>query len=106
MTEPHRSIAGFAIVSADGMLADDELVIPDGLKVPADQEFFHSSLSRAALIVHGRHSHEGGPHAGARHRLVVTSRVGSIAPNPAYPRSLLWNPKGASLDEAWKALGA
>src|SRR5262245_10525131 len=104
MTESNR-IEGFAIVSADGMLADADLVIPEGLKVPADQEFFHNSLSRAALVVHGRHSHEGGPHADQRTRLVVTSRVSSLAPNPVYPKSLWWNPKGASLDEAWRALG-
>ena len=104
-TTPIR-IEGFAIVSADGMLADANRVIPEGLKVPADQEFFQSSLSRAALVVHGRHSHEGGPHADERHRLVLTSRVSSLAPNPAYPKSFLWNPKGASLDEAWKVLGA
>src|SRR5262249_32597061 len=27
-------------------------------------------------------------------------------PNARYPKSLLWNPKGASLNEAWRALGA
>jgi dihydrofolate reductase len=105
MTETRR-IEGFAIVSADGMLADANLVMPQGLRVPADQEFFYSSLSRAALVVNGRHSQEGGPDADSRHRLVVTSRVGSLAPNPDNPKSLLWNPKGASFDKAWKALGA
>jgi len=105
MTEP-RSIEGFAIVSADGMLADANRVIPQGMIVPADQEFFHGSLANAALVVHGRHSHEGGPHAHERHRLVVTSRVSSLAPNPTYPKSLLWNPNGASLHEAWSELGA
>jgi dihydrofolate reductase len=105
MKEPDR-IEGFAIVSADGMLADANLVIPEGLIVPADQKFFHDSLAGAALVVHGRHSHEGGPHADGRHRLVVTSRVGSVASNPEHPKSLLWNPKGATLDMAWKELGA
>src|SRR5258707_10435929 len=105
MSGPNR-IEGFAIVSADGMLADANLVIPAGLRVPADQEFFHNSLATAALVVHGRHSHEGGAHADGRHRLVVTSQVRSLAPSPAYPKSLLWNPEGASLEEAWKELGA
>ena len=99
-------IEGFAIVSADGMLADANRVQPAGLIVPADQKFFHDSLAGAALVVHGRHSHEGGPHADGRHRLVVTSRVGSLAPDSAHPKSLLWNPEGATLDEAWKGLGA
>src|SRR5215468_5318930 len=101
-----KRIEGFAMVSADGMLADANLVVPESLKVSADQEFFHGSLAGAALVVHGRHSHEGGPHADERHRLVVTSRVSSLAPNPTYPKSLLWNPNGASLDEAWAELGA
>ena len=48
-----------------------------------------------------RHSHEGGPRADTRHRLVVTHRVPSLAPHPTLPKTLLWNPQGASLEEAW-----
>ena len=101
-----KRIEGFAIVSVDGMLADANRVIPAALIVPADQKFFHDSLAGAALVVHGRHSHEGGAHADGRHRLVLTSRVNSVAPNTMHPKSLWWNPKGATLDEAWKELGA
>jgi dihydrofolate reductase len=100
------SIEGYAIVSADGMLADANRHIPPGLVVEADQAFFHGRLEQAALVVHGRHSHEGGPRAAGRHRLVVTSRIAALAPNPAYPKSLLWNPKGASLQQAWTEIGA
>ena len=105
MPGPTR-IEGYAIISADGMLADANRKIPAGLLVPADQEFFHGSLEHAALVVHGRHSHEGGPRAATRHRLIVTTRVGALAPDPSHPKSLLWNPKGASLQQAWAEVGA
>jgi len=100
------SIEGFAIVSDDGMLADADRTIPPALVVEADQEFFHGSLENAAVVVHGRHSHEGGPRADLRHRLVLTHRIPALAPYPRHPKALLWNPQGASLDEAWAALGA
>jgi dihydrofolate reductase len=103
MPGPAR-IEGYAIVSADGMLADAERRMPDGLKVEADQKFFHDGLDRAAAIVHGRHSHEGGPRAAGRRRLVVTRTVPGLAPDPSRPNGLLWNPQGASLSEAWAAL--
>jgi dihydrofolate reductase len=99
-------IEAYAIVSEDGMLADANRVMPDGLKVEADQRFFHEGLNRAAVVVHGRHSHEGGPDAAARHRLVVTTRAPALAPDPKHPNSLLWNPQGATLEQAWTALGA
>jgi dihydrofolate reductase len=100
------SIEGFAIVSADGMLADSDRRIPPALVVEADQTFFHDSLERAAVVVHGRHSHEGGPRADTRHRLVVTRSVPALAPHPTLPKTLLWNPQGASLEQAWAQLGA
>ena len=100
------SIEGYAIVSEDGMLADAERRIPPALMVEADQKFFHGSLEHAAVVVHGRHSHEGGPRADSRHRLVVTRRVPALAPYPKRPKTLLWNPQGASLEEAWARLGA
>ena len=105
MPEPVR-IEGYAIISDDGMLADADRRIPPGLIVDADQKFFHGSLEQAALVVHGRHSHEGGPRAAGRHRLIVTTRIATVAPDPSHPKSLLWNPRGASLKEAWARLGA
>jgi dihydrofolate reductase len=104
MPGPSR-IEGYAIVSVDSMLADANRKIPDSLKVEADQKFFHSALDRAAVVVHGRHSHEGGPDAARRHRLIVTTKVAALAPDPTYPNALLWNPKGASLEEARARLG-
>jgi dihydrofolate reductase len=100
------TVEGFAIISDDGMLADAGRRIPAALVVEADQKFFHGSLERAAVVVHGRHSHEGGPRADTRHRLVATRRVPALTPHPTFPRALLWNPQGASLAEAWARLGA
>lgn len=103
MSGPSR-IEGYAIVSADGMIAGAAGRMPASLVVAADQRFFHGGLDRAAAVVHGSHSHEGGPHAAHRHRLIVTRKVAALAPDSAHPNSLLWNPAGASLAEAWQAL--
>jgi dihydrofolate reductase len=105
MPDPVR-IEGYAIISVDGMLADANRQIPPGLIVKADQTFFHDSLEQAALVVHGRHSHEGGPRSAGRPRLIVTTRIATVAPDPSHSNSLLWNPKGATLQEAWSRLGA
>jgi dihydrofolate reductase len=104
MARPAR-IEGFAIVSADGMLADADGDMPASLKIDADQHFFHGSLDRADAVVHGRHSHEGGPKAVQRRRLIVTRRIPGIAPHPDNPQAVLWNPAGASFEDAWGAMG-
>jgi len=101
-----RRIEGYVIVSADGMLADAKGVIPESIRNDADQRFFQDSLDQASAIVHGRHSHEGGPRAALRKRLVVTRQVATVAPDPTYPHALLWNPVGATLDQALAQLGA
>src|SRR5262245_23635237 len=101
------SIEGYAIVSADGMLADADRRIPDAMVVKADPDFFQDSLDQAAVVVHGRHSHEGGgSRADKRRRLVVTTRIDTLADDPSHPHALLWNPKGATLAQAWSRLGA
>jgi dihydrofolate reductase len=99
-------IEGYAIVSADGMIADADGKQPGGLVVKADQRFFHGGLDRAAAVAHGRFSHEGGAKAARRKRLVLTRSVEALAPHPRHPNGLLWNPAGASLAQAWRALGA
>lgn len=97
-------IEGYAIVSADGMLADASGEMPPALKIEGDQRFFHGSLARADAVVHGRHSHEGGPEAAGRPRLIVTRRIAGVAPHPDNPKAVLWNPAGAPFEEAWQAL--
>jgi hypothetical protein len=51
-------IEGYVIVSADGMLANADHVMPEGLKFEGDKQFFTAALDRADLIVHGRNSFE------------------------------------------------
>ena len=87
----HR-IEGYVIVSADGMIADASGDMPDSIRNDADQKFFQAGLDQAAVIVHGRHSHEGGPRADERKRLVLTRQIAALAPDPDHPNSLFWNP--------------
>jgi len=99
-------IEGYAIVSADGMIADGRGAMPASIRNDADQHFLQAEMDRAAVIVHGRHSHEGGPRAAKRKRLVVTRQVDGIALDSTQPNALLWNPAGADLAEAIDALAA
>ncbi len=105
MIGPHR-VEGYAIVSADGKIADGNGVMPDTIRNDADQRFLQAELDRAAVVVHGRHSHEGGPRSALRKRIIVTRQIASIAPDPSYPNAVLWNPGGATFAEAIAAVGA
>jgi hypothetical protein len=98
-------IEGYAIASADGMIADATGYMPDSLKFDADQRFFIESLDRVQVVCHGRMSHEGHPESHARRRLILTRRVLGLAPDPENPNTWLWNPAGAALDEACSAIG-
>jgi dihydrofolate reductase len=98
-------IEGYAIISEDGMLADEHRVMPPALHFEADQRFFEAGLDRADVVVHGRHSQERQARSHLRARLIVTRRVPALASHPANPRALLWNPAGASFAEALRALG-
>jgi hypothetical protein len=93
-------IEGYVIVSADGMLADANGVMPDALKFEGDKRFFEAALDRADLIVHGRHSHEGQPNSHLRKRIILTRKIAALAPDPDTPKASLWNPAGASFEEA------
>ena len=97
---PALRIDGYVIVSADGMLANADRVMPDELKFEGDKEFFTAALDRADLIVHGRHSGESQPNSPRRKRIVLTRSVASLAPDPSNPKASLWNPSGASFEAA------
>jgi dihydrofolate reductase len=97
-------IEGYAVVSADGMLADRNGKMPDSLKIDADAQFFTQGLERAALVVHGRNSHEQQPSSDRRRRLILSRRIADLAPHPSIPLAKLWNPVGASFAEACRAL--
>lgn len=93
-------IEGYVIVSADGMLADARHVMPDALRFEGDKKFFEAALDRADLIVHGRHSHEGQPNSPKRRRIILTGKIASLAPDPDTPKASLWNPAGATFEQA------
>ena len=97
---PALRIEGYVIVSSDGMLADARNVMPDELKFEGDKQFFTSALDHADLILHGRNSYEDQPNSPLRKRIILTRRVGAIAPDPSNPKAVLWNPAGASFESA------
>ena len=97
-------VEGLAIVSSDGMIADSAGVQPDALKLEADQRFFSSVLDAADVLVHGRYSGEGGPHAPRRKRIVLTRRIPGVAPDPDNSNAVLWNPAGAPFAAAWELI--
>jgi dihydrofolate reductase len=102
---PALTIEGYVIVSADGMLADADHVMPESLKFEGDKRFFTAALDDADLIVHGRHSFEDQPNSPRRTRIAVTRTVEAIAADPANPKATLWNPAGAPFEAACERAG-
>jgi dihydrofolate reductase len=98
-------IEAYVIASADGMLADASGVQPASLHFEADSRHFQDGLDKADAVVNGRHSAEGQPNSARRLRLVVTRQVASVAHDPDNLKARLWNPAGASVEEACAALG-
>jgi hypothetical protein len=98
-------IEGYVIVSANGMLADANGLMPDSLKFAADQSFFENALDHVDLIVHGRNSYEDQPRSPQRRRIIVTGRIPAIAPDATNPKATLWNPAGAAFDDACRQAG-
>jgi hypothetical protein len=102
---PALRIEGYVIVSGDGMLANADRMMPEGLKFEGDKKFFTDALDHADLIVHGRNSFEDQPNSPKRKRLVLTRNVEALAPDPTNPKSTLWNPAGASFEAACERAG-
>lgn len=102
---PGLRIDGYVIVSTDGMLANAAQVMPDELKFEGDKQFFSAALDRADLIVHGRNSYEDQPNSPRRKRIILTRRIGAIAPDPSNPKAVLWNPAGGSFEAACETAG-
>ncbi|MCP4616415.1 MAG: dihydrofolate reductase [Bradyrhizobium sp.] len=82
------------------MLANAQNVMPDVLKFEGDKRFFAAALDRAALIVHGRNSYEDQSNSPKRKRIILTRKVAATAPDPSNPNAVLWNPAGASFEQA------
>jgi dihydrofolate reductase len=96
-------IEGYAIVSADGMLANAERVMPDTLKFEADQRFFEQGLDACDLVVHGRHSREEHKRSPERRRLILTRRGGGLEAATTSPQVFYWNPAGMPFEDALAA---
>jgi dihydrofolate reductase len=101
---PYR-IEGYAIVSSDGMIADAAAAFPSALIFDADKKYYERELDRVDAVIQGRNSHESQSNSPRRRRLVLTRRTAALAPDPEHPHSFLWNPAGATLDDACAALG-
>lgn len=104
MRGPFRIVA-YAIASADGMIADETGSMPKSLNLEADQRFFEEALDHAAVVVHGRLSQEDQPNSPKRRRLILTRKVADLARDPHNANARLWNPAGASLEEACASVG-
>jgi hypothetical protein len=102
--DPFR-LVGYAIVSADGMLAGADRVMPKSLKVPGDQKFFEAALDAANLIVHGRNSYEDQPRSPLRKRVFLTRSVVAPIRDPDNPNATFWNPAHAPFEDAAKVAG-
>ncbi len=98
-------VEGYAIISEDGMLADSHRIMPASLQIEADQRFFEQGLNGVDVVVHGRHSQEQQSRSLERNRIILTRRVPALAPHPANPKALLWNPTGAPFADALKSFG-
>jgi len=101
---PFRFV-GYAIVSADGMLATADRVMPWSLKIPGDQAFFEAGLDAVNLIVHGRNSYEDQPRSPQRKRIFLTHLVTAPVRDPGNPNAVLWNPAHAPFEQAAKVAG-
>jgi hypothetical protein len=91
-----------ALVSADGMIADANAMVPPRLRSEADWAQFQAALDSAAIVASGRRGHDFHPNP-SRARLVVTRSVARLGPGPG--RATFWNPAGATLAEALTELG-
>ena len=77
------TFVGYAIVSADGFIADCEGRMPEALRLDADWAYFQAALDAADITLLGRRTHEAAPNVKKRRRLVVSSRVRTVVQEDA-----------------------
>ena len=77
-TDFEHAFSGYAVVSAEGFIADAGGVMPDQLKFEQDWVYFQAALDNADITLIGRQSHEAAPNVKRRRRLVFSSRVNGI----------------------------
>lgn len=90
-------IHGYAIVSDDDRIADEDGRMPDLLRNEADWRYFQAGLDQAALTVLGRLGHEANPNPKARLRMIVSSSSNGLERRPD---GWWWNPQSLSWSEA------
>jgi len=72
------TIKGYAIVSADGFIADDQGRMPEVLRFEADWAYFQQALDAADVTLLGRHTHEAASNVKKRRRLIATRSVRAV----------------------------
>ena len=98
-------IHGLAIASIEGCIAAHTGLMPDSLKLEADQKMFEEACEKADVLIHGRMSYEGQANSLQRRRLIMTRRIAALEPVEGNSHARLWNPAGATLAEACAAIG-
>ena len=98
-------IDGYAIASADGMIAGPDGVMPKSLQYEADHRFVEAALEKVDLVAHGRNSYEGHTNSPARRRFWMTRSVAALELRPGETRQWNWNPEGLPLEDACRAVG-
>ena len=103
-------IKGYAVVSADGFIADEDGRMPDALRFETDWAYFQTALDAADVTLLGRHTHEAAPHVKRRRRLVASRGVRAVIqedirtwwvnPKEVTPTSALAVVAGTSADVA------
>ena len=99
------SIEGFAIVSRDGMFAGADGADAELAEIRRRPGFPRRGRStRAALLVHGRMSHEAQPNSCSRKRLLLTRCGRPVLAEPRRTERLAVEPGGDAVREVCEAL--
>jgi dihydrofolate reductase len=97
-------VVGHAIVSADGMIADAEGLMPRQLRNDADWALFQAALDAASVVVVGSLGHRRHPNPGRR-RLVFTSTVREFVTDGRDHLATLFNPESMAVADVLDAAG-
>jgi hypothetical protein len=77
-----------------------------GLKCEPDARFFTEVLDGAALVVHGRHSHERqGSVSDRRRRMIISDRSPGFFVHPSISNAWVWNPASMAFGKACRGIG-
>lgn len=90
------TIHGYAVVSDDGMIADQSGRFPDALMNFTDWEYFQSELDKCSATVLGRVSHENVVNTRNRLRVVVTASSSGLSHDEM---AWWWSPSSVSVPD-------